>query len=605
MADELLRYYESELAAINLLAQGFASDHKQRAARLYLEEQDERDPHVERLIQAFAFLTARVRQKLDDDLPELSEALLQVLYPHYLAPVPSLSMVQFVADPHQGKLTDGHRIDPGNTLATDPVDGVPCRFRTCYPVTLWPLEIEQATFEMPRAGTAVRGAGAMLRLRFRCTGATKLEELTLDRLRLFIDGTEASKLYEAVLNRDAIEARNLHAAVEVRGEGGAPPVLLPRGSLRPVGFASDEGLLPYPPRSFVGYQLLQEYFCFPAKFLFVDIVGLEAAVARQFGERFEICIYVDREPALDQPLTAETFRLGVTPVVNLFPTTADAVRVDYTRGEYLLTPDRRRKLAMEVYGVDGVRLIGSGPDPVPVEPFHAFRHSLEQREQRVYWSARRQPSTRKGDPGTEVYLSLVDGRREALAMPQTLNVHITCSNRDLPASLTWDEDRFHLEGKAPISRVRCLRRPTKSIYGHLERETQWQLLSHLSLNYLSLVGDNGEALRELLRLYCFDREQRGANHQQINGIIALASRRVVRRPRSMPWNGFCRGIEVTLGLREESFIGGGAFLFASVVEAFLGLYASINSFTQLVATVKDGREKLKQWPPRAGEQILI
>jgi type VI secretion system protein ImpG len=188
---------------------------------------------------------------------------------------------------------------------------------------------------------------------------------------------------------------------------------------------------------------------------------------------------------------------------------------------------------------------------------------------------------------------------------QTLGVQVTCTNRDLPASLTWDTDRFHLEGKAPLSRIHCLRKPTKSIYSHLRRETQWQLLSHLALNYLSLAGEGGEALRDILRLYNLDREQRGANEQQISGITTLTARRVVRRPRSMPWNGFCRGLEVAVGFNKDNFVAGGVFLMASVLEVFLGLYASINSFTQLVATVNDGREIVKQWPPRAGEQTLL
>jgi type VI secretion system protein ImpG len=597
MPDELLRYYETELQILDQLGREFAQQHRQQAARLYLEQEDERDPHVERLIQAVAFLTARVRQKLDDDYPELTEALLHVLYPHYLAPIPSLSLVQFVADPMQGKLTDGHRIERGTGLATDPVRGMPCRFRTCYPVTLWPLEIESAAFETPRGMANVRGAASVLRVGFHCTGGTKLEELKLRDLRLYIDGADAYRLYELLLNRVC--------GVEIRAAGGRPPVELRPDNLRPVGFDWDEGLLPYRNRSFVGFRLLQEFFCFPVKFLFLDVTGLEAAVSRLEGDRFELWIYVDQDPRIEQPLTKDTFRLAVAPVVNLFSTTAEPLRVDQAHSEYRLVPDLRREDAMEVYSVDAVRMVGEGPDPIPVEPFYAFRHTLERRDAQAFWCASRRPSTHKDDPGTEVFLSLVDAQQRSVLSVQTLGVQVTCTNRDLPASLTWDTDRFHLEGKAPLSRIHCLRKPTKSIYSHLRRETQWQLLSHLALNYLSLAGEGGEALRDILRLYNLDREQRGANEQQISGITTLTARRVVRRPRSMPWNGFCRGLEVAVGFNKDNFVAGGVFLMASVLEVFLGLYASINSFTQLVATVNDGREIVKQWPPRAGEQTLL
>jgi type VI secretion system protein ImpG len=604
MPDDLLTYYERELSFLRQMGAEFAAKYPKIASRLLLEADQCADPHVERLIQAFAFLAARVHHKINDELPEITDALLHILYPHYLAPIPSMAIVQCVVDPEQGKLTSGHQIPRGTVLYSQPVGGMPCRFRTCYPVTLWPLEVTTARFEEPdRSGTSPR-AMAVLRLTLQCRGGTPLAGLELDHLRFFLHGEHQliHALYELLFNHTCqVQLRPLETQSSV------PPVVLSPRCLRAVGFAPDEGLLPYSPRSFLGYRLLQEYFHFPDKFLFFDLCELDRAVQAGFRDGIEVRIGLDRMPRLQQPISTGTFRLGCTPIVNLFEQIAEPIRVNHAQTEYRVIPDVRRQDVMEVYAIETVRCTAPYLDePLDFQPFYALRHAAAHAQQQAFWYATRRPSQRQGDAGTEVYLSLVNlDFQPTLPAADTLTLHVTCTNRDLPGKLPFggEQGYFELEGAAPLSRIRCLTKPTDTLRPPLRRGAQWRLISHLSLNYLSICEGGTEALQELLKLYDFANS--AVVRQQIAGLVAVRSRQVIARPASMPWNGFCRGLEVTVVFDEEKYVGSSAFLFASVLERFLGLYASLNAFVQLIAITQQREEPLKRWPPRAGEQILL
>lgn len=602
MDDELLAYYERELTYLRQSGSEFAAKYPKIASRLLLEQDKSEDPHVERLIQAVAFLAARVHRKIADEFPEITDALLGVLYPHYLAPVPSLAIVQFVLDPEQGQLTTGHRIDRGATLYSPPVGGQPCRFRTCYPVTLWPVDVAGAHLEVPaRLGPSL-SAPAAIRLQIKCVGGVPLAELNLTELRFFIAGEDqlAFSLYEVLFN-------NVRE-VQLRGLGGASqanPVVLPPHVVRPVGFNADEGLLPYSNRSLMGYRLLQEYFTFPKKFLFFDLCQLDRAAGAGCTDGMEVLFLLDRPPQFEQSIGVDTFRLGCTPIVNLFEQTAEPIRLSHTQTEYRVIPDVRRQQATEVYSVDEVfSTSGDGQEPVAFRPFYSVRHGGAPSE--AYWCAARRPSQNRLDPGTEVYLSLVDlDFNPTQPAVETLTVRTTCTNRDLPGKLPFGGDRatFELEGAAPLSRIRTLTKPTETLRPPLRNGLQWRLISHLSLNHLSICEGGPEPLQEILRLY--DAANSTVTQQHIAGITNVSSRRVVARPASLPGHGYCRGLEVTLEFDEDKYVGSGVFLFASVLERFFGLYASLNSFVQLVAKTRQREEPLRRWPPRLGEQILL
>jgi type VI secretion system protein ImpG len=617
MGDELLGYYERELTFLRQLGAEFAQKYPKIAGRLLLEPDRCEDPHVERLIEASAFLASRVHRKIDDEFPELTESLLNVLYPNFLAPVPSVSIVQFQVDAENANLRLGHTIPRGSTIRSDPVQGQPCRFRTCYPVTIWPLEVVEARFELPPPGAAVPGGTrTMLRLKLHTLGGMPFAQMRekgseradpLKRLRFFLagEGKVAFGLYELLANDP------LQVELHPEGTAGPAPLRLAAEAVRAVGFEQDESLLPYSDRSFQGYRLLQEYFAFPEKFLFIEVTGLEAAVAQGFPSAVDLLFFLRREFALEKSVSAETFRLNCAPIVNLFSHVAEPIRVTHLQSEYRVIPDVSRPLATEVYSVDEVSSVRTDSEqPITYEPFYSIRHGGGGEEPQTFWHATRRPSGRKDDEGTDVFLTLVDlGFRPSVPDVETLNVRATCSNRDLPALLPFGRTGgadFELEGAGVYTAIRCLRKPTASLRAPLRRGAQWRLISHLSLNFLSLVEGEGasgpEALQEILKLYDF--ADSSASRQQIAGLTGVSARRVLRRVGSAS-SGFVRGLEVSIEFDEAQFIGSGIFLFASVLERFLALYSSVNSFSQLVASTRQREGLLKRWTPRAGEQIVL
>ena len=612
MSDELLPYYQRELTFIRKLGGEFAQAHPKIAGRLRIGADGADDPHVARLIESFAYLNARTRHKLEDDFPEITEAMLGVLYPHYLAPIPSAAIVRFSLDQSQSELTAGHAIESGSTLETEPIDGQPCRFRTCYPVTLWPIELKSAVCKgHPFAVPATRHAAdtvAVVRLQLE-TFSPKLRfsQLSLGRLRFFLNGQSQyiHDLYELLLN-------NALGVIIAAAPDDKNAVVLHKDCLQPVGFERDEGLLDYSPRSFLGYRLLSEYFAFSEKFLFFDIAGLSAEVLSRIGNRLEIFIPLSRHlPDVEKNVTKETFQLGCAPVVNLFRQRAEPIALTQTRHEYRVVPDARRPLAHEIYSVD--RVVATSPDHQEVEflPFYSTKHGQDSRQDRAFWYASRRPAGFAGgqaDHGTEVFLSLVDLDFQPAAPAEwTLDVETTCLNRDLPSRLPFGggEPYLQLSGGAALARVTCLTPPTATLRPALRHGTLWRLTSHLSLNHLSLVdSDEGaEGLREILKLYDF--ADSAETRAIIGGILSIRGRRVVGRVGGDVAAGFCRGFELTLHFDEEKFTGSGVFLFAAVLERFLGLYSSINSFIKTIATTNKREEALHRWPPRAGDKRLL
>jgi type VI secretion system protein ImpG len=390
-------------------------------------------------------------------------------------------------------------------------------------------------------------------------------------------------------------------------------VTLPSTSLLPVGFEEDESVLPNPRRSFLGYRLLQEYFAFPEKFFFTDVAGLREICAAGFKRSAELIFLFsrfegdERRQRLETGVSAATFRLGCAPVINLFEQTAEPILLDQQKYEYTVTPDARRPLAMEVFSVDQVRsLKAQQQDIVEYQPFYSVRHSAQPRQQQTFWIANRRASLRPNDEGTEIELALVDlTLRPSLPASDTLTVRTTCTNRDLAARLPFGNQSgdFELESGAPIKRIVALRKPTMPVRPPLGKAIQWRLISHLSLNYLSLVSEGREALQEILKLYDFT--DAAYVSKTVEGITGLRSARSFARVISEEGIAFVRGTRVELQLDEEQFVGGGVYLFASVLESFLALYASLNSFSQLTVRVQQRKEALREWPPRAGRRILM
>lgn len=615
MSEELYPYYENELLFLRQMAQEFAGKYPLIAGRLLLEPHRSADPHVERLIESVALIGARIHRKLDDEFPELTDSMLSVLYPHYLAPVPSATVVQFQLDSERTQLPEGMVIPAGSRLASQRFDGVPLRFRTCYPVTLWPISLTHASLSSPPF-TGDRHppakAQAAIRLRLECTSALGFPDLALGQLRFFLHGTDflVSTLYELILN---------HAVQVSIGPAGstdsaARTTLVPAQVLSPVGFGRDEAMLPYPNRSFMGYRLLTEFFSFREKFWFFDLSGWKEAREKGLKRDAEVVIYLDRgKRQLEQIVNRHSFRLGCSPAVNLFERTAEPITLSQTRFEYRVVPDVSRPDGMEVYSVDAV----SSTDPVTkttkeYQPFYSFHHGQRREERKTFWYASRR--AKAGDRATDVFLNLVDlGFAPQVPAESTLLVKTTCTNGNLPARIQQNGQRlaFQLEGAAPLSGIECLVAPTESLHSLPGRGAHWRLVSHLNLNHLSLTNseEGKAALQAILRLYA-GAEGDGTSRTDsaallIDGIRRLESRRVTARRDRMGGESISRGIEITIEFEEENYRGASLFLFASVLERFLALYTSLNSFTQMVAKITPGGSLLKRWPPRAGEQPFL
>jgi len=613
MSEELYPYYQDELYFIRKLAQEFARKYPAAAARLQLEPDRSADPHVERLIEAFALLSGRIRHKLHDEFPELTDAVLSVVYPHALAPVPSFATVQFEPDPHRPVAPEGVPIPAGSRLNTDRVGDLACQYRTCYPVRLWPLAVTTAKLHPPPFPPGLNPparANAAIRLRLQSLGEVGFDKLRFESLRLHLAGenTLTAPLFDLIHNH-AIEV-----AFSVPDRPSATVGLPAETAIAKVGFEPDEALLPYPANVFPGYRLLTEYFGYSAKFLYMDIRGWEAVRAAIGNARaVDVVIFLDRSHArLEHMLDSSMLRLGCTPAANLFEWTAEPIPLTHTKPEYKLVPEVGHPTGYEVFSVTGVAAAGPEGRDVEYQPFYHFRHGESRDHRHAFWYATRRPGLAHDDRGTDVFLHLVDsGFDPAAAIGETLIVRTLCTNRDLPLRLprVGEEVRFHLGFAAPGVSARSVRNPTGTLRPASPRGRYWHLVSHLNLNHLSLTGEGSgtEALKTMLRLYdltdlAADPQQAALARQAIDGILNVASRRTTGWIGSGDLGGFARGLEVTLELDETKFTASSAVLFASVLERFFALYASVNSFTQLLARYRQRDGILKRWPPRAGDR---
>lgn len=615
MTEDLLPWYNRELAFIRQSGNDFAQAYPKIAGRLRLNGSESDDPHVERLIESFAFLTARVRKKLEDDLPEISESMLETLHPNYLAPVPPLSVTQFSLDSSAGKLTTGYEIPRHSQLESETDEGFSCRFRTCYPVTLWPIRLTRAEltgppFQAPQVSVSSE-AKSVLRITFDSLNKDiPVGDLGMESLRLFLYGQKqyVHELHELLFS-------NVLQIAVAKDAADPSPRLLPVDAIWQVGFEPGEELLPHSARTPKVYQLLREYFAFPAKFHFLDITGLSESLKGFEGTGFSLFLYMNRHvESLERFVSRDAFRLGCSPIVNLFGQAAEPIRLTHEQSEYQVLPDARHPRGNEVFSIDSVTAVDGDGVAHDVPPMYSTRHSETVDGMGRFWTAIRRPAryqAEQRDGGTDVFLSLIDlDLSPADRAELVLQIETTSLNRDMVSELPFGggKPEMRLEKPGPVGNIECLMHPTPTRRPPLGEGVLWRLISQLSLNHLSITGGEAgaETLRETLRVYDFVRET--AEPFPFDGITSIESRRTVSRVAGRNTDGivesaFARGIEVSLELDEERFVGTGMFLFASVLERFLALHCSINSFSQLVLSSRQ-RKELKRWKPRSGNRVL-
>jgi len=610
--EQLLPYYESELGYLRRNLREFAERYPKIAGRLLISGEVCEDPHVERMIESFALLNARIAKRLDDDYPQFTEALFEVLYPHYLRPFPSCSIARFDVDSAASQ-SGASVIARGTRLTTRPVKGAACIFRTVYPVSVAPLAIGAASFcpiiDAPEAIRLPLAATSSLSITLAATaeGATPANA-GLDTLRVFIDGEPS---FCAAL-RDALFMRCVAAWVEADGNGRWLP--LPTVPIGAAGFDDDESLIDFPARSHAAYRLLTEYFCYPEKFNFfdIDLAALRAVLpagARSVTLHLALAgVRADSNTArMLATLSPNNVLLGCTPVINLFQQRGEPIQLTHTSASYPVLGDARRAFAYEVYSIDSVHLLRQTPQGESVvrfRPFYSLQHAQTPEQNGHYWALRRDEALAAGSPGFETQISIVDIDFDpAKVQTDTLNLDLTCTNRDLPALLSYGQPGdLTLEG-GQTNAISFLRKPTSSHRFARGHGAHWRLISHLALNHLSLSDGGIDAFREMLALYDLPRSP--SSQRQIGGIAAIAQRPISAWLSGNPFTCLVRGIEVRITIDEEAFVGSGIHAFAHIVERFLALYVHANSFTQLVVVSNKTGEECLACPPRSGDLRLL
>ncbi len=628
MDQRLLKHYNNELHFMREMGAEFAHSYPKIAARLGLENEQCADPYVERLLEGFAFLTARVQLKIEEEFPKFCQQLLAMIYPDYLAPQPSMTVVQMTPDSDDSSMAEGFLLERGTLLRSGLGAEMQtrCEYTTAQNVTLFPIEVSRAEYLGNRASLAHLGikpereVAAGVRIQFSTLGGVVLNELQMDELPLYLGGSGHIPLwlYEQIM------ANACGLSVVTGAKSDRHVVTLPAGNIRRMGFAANEAMLNYRSRSFDGYRLLSEYFAFPERYRFIRLCGLGEALAQAKGEKFELIIHLSqRRNELENVVDARNFLPFCTAAVNIFSKRADRIHINDRDYEYHVVPDRSKPLDFEVYQVLGVTGYGThAQDSQVFLPFYGMTDQQLAAEQAAYYTVQRKPrlmssrqraqGARSAYLGQEIFLSLVDANEAPYRSDLTqLGVRTLCTNRDLPMLMPMGQKGgdFTLEVNAPVEVIRCVAGPTRPGSGSTGGDPgeftttgdyAWRIISHLSLNYLSLIDQSPQegaaALRELLGLYS---NYSTLSDRQINGILSVKARPVTRRlPIAGPIS-FGRGLEIEVVLEEAAFEAGGMYLFGSVLEEFFSKYVSLNNLTETV--VRSNRNiEIARWPVRMG-----
>lgn len=583
------KYYQDELLYLREMGEEFARAYPKLAPFL---SRKGNDPDVERIIEGFAFIAGRIRQKLDDELPELTHTLISLLWPHFLRPIPAMSVLQFA--PVSNAISEKKTIPRGIEVDSVPVDGTHCRFRTCYDVDLYPFSIDDIEVQTV-------GASSTLKINFRLGAGATMDKINLDRLRLFLHGDPAisNSLYLWMFEHVA--------RITVRGDGqekNAPRVDLDKSNLKRVGFDPQDALIPYPANAFSGYRLLQEYFCLPQKFLFVELRGLEKAARLPVKERFSITFEFARPLDSHVRLNKSNFQLYCTPIINVFQKDAAPIRLKNEKTEYRVLPASTNPTHFDIFTIDSVIgwEQGSGARRT-YRPFISFDHRVTREDDKdAFFRTRVHPSVIGN--ATETYMSFVAvSDRPQVPSIETVSIEMTCTNRQLPEKLRIGDIKIATGSSPEYAVFQNIIPCTKSIAPPLEGDLQWTLISNMALNYTSLT--NVDALKVILSAYNFpavyDKQAARVNELRMDGIESI---RV--SPMTLMFHGLpARGLRTVLQMRSSKFSNlGDMYLFATILNEFFTLYASINSFNQLtVRDVERGEEF--QWQPKIGQQPVM
>lgn len=634
MDPRLLDYYNGELAYLREMGAEFAQEFPKVAARLTMEGVEVSDPYVERLLEGFAFMAARLHMKIDSEFPKFTQNLLETIYPDFLAPTPSIGVVELTPDYNDAALADGPSMPRGASINAPLPRGETshCRFTTAHPVRLWPIELASASYfkyapDLSLNALSVSGViRGGLRMKLKSTAALLFNQIDCDELVLHIKAPDEVSLglFEAIL------AQSLGGAVFWGTKAGQKNAVLRLDQITAYGFEDDLSLMPFDARSFQGYRIVREYFSFAQRYLFIKISGLGAAFKHIAGHTCELVLMSSQADDKLEPLVdAKCLSLYATPVCNVFEQKADRMFVKSQQHDQQLIVDRTRPADFEVYRVLSVDGFTEGSEQeTRFAPFYGGHHEswnsdartaqpyfTIKRTSHVLSSAARRKGTRTGYVGSEVFVSLVDENQAPFSSKvQQLSANVLATNRDLPLLIPIGSlANMTPPPGLPVTSTKMISGPSKPVSRLADGALAWQLIGHLNLNYHSLFGRANEAggtsgegseglpahtlLKQMLSLYISPSDNSGK--RIIEAISSLNAKPIVRRlPIAGPIT-FGRGLAITLKLNESGFAGTGAYLLGCVLERFFARHVSVNSFTQLTLE-SDFRGEIAKWPPRAG-----
>lgn len=633
MDPRLLSLYEQELRYFRESSAEFAQAFPKIANRLGIDGQEVADPYVERLIEATAFLSARVGLKLDAEYPRFTGHLLDIVYPQFLAPTPSMAVLQMSVDPDDDSLANGPTMPRGSGLRARQAVGqnTHCEFRTSRALRLWPLQVRRAQYftyapDLPLnqhpQSREIRGG---LRIALHAGAGLSFNQLLLDELVLHLGGADdvAWQLHECLLAKPlGVLVQPLSAAGQPTAAGAGAIKHLPASSVQPMGFEDDEALLPVTVTGFSGHRLVQEYFAFAQRFQFVRICDLQKVLAGMNVPDVEIVVLFSRgDAALEKLVSADNIQLNCVPAINLFPKRLDRVAVSEGANQFHLLADRTRPQDFEVHTVTEVIGHGSpGESDVSEQvflpfyaAFHGSRHAHPayytiSREPRMLSQRQKSEGHRSSHIGSELYMQIVDPREAPYSGSlRQLAVTALVTNRDLPLLMPLGRDNdFDCIDSAPVQKVRMVRGPSRPVSPVVSQGLGWRVVDHLALNYLSLADSSAQqgaaALREMLMLYAMHGDE--VRQAQVRGLLSVAAKPVTRR---LPLPGpiaFGRGLEVTLEVERTAFHGHSAFLFGAVLARYLARHVEVNHFVETVLTVA-GRGEVMRWRPLCGTRPIL
>ncbi|AQS86725.1 type VI secretion system family protein [Neoasaia chiangmaiensis NBRC 101099] len=604
MAEDFIDAYQRELDALRTLADTFAQTHPKIAGRLRLSRDTVDDPHVERLLEGVAFLTGRVQQRLDDDYPELTDTLLDILYPHYLAPLPSACLVQFEG------MSDARTAIPiprNTPVQTSLPDGATCRFRTAAPTDIWPIRahdtrMQAVPFEAP-VHPASRRAQSVLSVRLTLANPeAQFADIAPEALKFFIHAPpeQSSALHQLMC------AHAIGIALSAGPNDDRPTIISPQ-NISPCGFAEDDALYPWPRRSFSGFRLLTEYFAFPEKFLAVVISGLDARTVVETRAELTLFVYFDTlMPGLARSLHADALRLNCAPLVNLYESACEPIRLTHWQTSYPIDPPRSGNTSTEIWQIDAVREIHSDGNSRSWQPLYRHLPNEERKPAGEYTLVRRVSPI--GDRIETRLVPVEPGWTDEETRDRLLSVDATISDGDLPARLPFGggAPQFVPErGLGSITRVTCLTPPTQGWRRRQRERSAWALITHLTLNHLSLTGGESAAgaLRDLLTLY--DARHSEETRSAIASLINVTSRPTVARLSDGMKVGWCRGLEVILTFDETGWFEHGLYLLAGMLDRFLALHVATNNFVRTTVRLTGRPDPIVSFPPRAGHRRIL